>query len=155
MKRQWLLLIAIVAAAVGRAFADDPCTNVFVYNATIAGHMTPADLLAKNGIEEHLKSAHLICFKGYDDSGDDWQVQTHQKTDVLLAYSLGTLDDGNGVGAVGKTIEVITYDVYAWDKKLSRTVNSGPLRGFRPIEIRSYCRLGRTGRLRQSCSSSL
>jgi hypothetical protein len=36
------------------------------------------------------------------------------------------LDDANGVGEVGKTIEVITYDVYSWDGKLNRIVNTGP-----------------------------
>ncbi len=36
------------------------------------------------------------------------------------------MDDSNGVGAVGKTIEVVTFDVYSWDSKLNRIVNTGP-----------------------------
>jgi hypothetical protein len=88
--------------------------------------MTPADLLAKNSIEEQIKTSPTFCFKGYVDSGRDWQAQTHQKTDALLSYTLGPMDDSNGVGPVGKTIEVIAYDVHAWDSKLNRTVSSGP-----------------------------
>ena len=125
-----ILLAAVLAVGVtlARAVAETPCANVYIYNGTINGavHSTPADMFARNSIEEKIKTRDGLCFKGYVDSGPEWQVQTHQKNDVLLSYTLGTLDDGNGVGAVGKTIEVVTFDVYAWDSKLNRIVNGGP-----------------------------
>jgi hypothetical protein len=119
-----LLVIGLIPV---QALAATLCANVYIYNGTIsAGHSSPADMFAKNSIEEQIKTRDGLCFKGYVDSGSEWQVQTHQKNDMLLSYTVGTLDDGNGVGQVGKTIEVITYDVYSWDGKLNHIVNSGP-----------------------------
>jgi hypothetical protein len=125
------LLFAVLAIGLRPALvvAETPCTNVYIYNGTIGGvlpHATPADLFAKNSIEELLKTANGLCLKGYVESGPEWQLQNHQKTDILLSYTLGTLDDSNGVGDVGKTIEVITFDVYSWDGKLNHIVNTGP-----------------------------
>jgi hypothetical protein len=129
MKRILVFALVGLGLTLKQASAETPCANVYIYNGTIGGmlpHATPADMFAKNGIEEMLKTAKGLCFKGYVDSGPKWQVQDHQKNDILLSYTLGTLDDGNGVGEVGKTIEVITYDIYSWDAELNRTVNSGP-----------------------------
>jgi hypothetical protein len=129
MKSVFLVAALALGLRPVQAAAETPCANVYVYNGTIGGmlpHATPADLFAKNSIEELLKTANGLCFRGYVESGPEWQVQNHQKTDILLSYTLGTLDDGNGVGDVGKTIEVITYDVYSWDSKLNRIVNTGP-----------------------------
>jgi hypothetical protein len=120
-----ILVFGLTAVAI----AETPCANVYIYNGTIGGllpHASPADLFAKNSIEELLKRTNGLCFMGYVKSGPEWQAQSHQKNDLLLSYTVGTLDDGNGVGAVGKTIEVITYDVYSWDGKLNRIVNTGP-----------------------------
>jgi hypothetical protein len=38
---------------------------------------------------------------------------------------LGTLDDANGVGEVGKHIEAVSYSIFAYDSKVNRTVNLG------------------------------
>jgi len=109
-------------------FAEGPCANIYIYDGTIklTNHSTPADLFARNSIEEKIKTHDGLCFKGYVKDSPEWQAQSHQKNDVLLSYTVGTLDDGNGVGEVGKTIEVVTYDVYSWDGKLNHIVNSGP-----------------------------
>lgn len=123
MKKVLLLVAAVLA--VGRTYAEVPCANVYIFNATF-GHASPADILAKADIEELVSRWPGLCFKGYVSSGLEWQVQNHPKNDVLLSYTLGTLDEGNGVGAVGKKIEAVTYDVYAWDSKLNHIVNSGP-----------------------------
>jgi hypothetical protein len=124
-----ILLALLAIGLVSQTVAETPCANVYIYNGTIGGllpHATPADLFAKNSMEESFKKASGLCFKGYVDSGAEWQIKTHLKNDILISYTLGTLDDGNGVGAVGKTIEVITYDVYSWNANLNHIVNSGP-----------------------------
>jgi len=36
------------------------------------------------------------------------------------------MDDGNGVGPVGKNIEVIAYDIYVYDSRAKGIVNVGP-----------------------------
>jgi hypothetical protein len=130
MKKILLPFVALLTAALtqGQAYAETPCANVYIYNGTIKvpGHSTPADLFAKNSIEEQIKAQPLLCFKGYVSSSPEWQAQSHLKNDILLSYTVGTLDDSNGVGDFGKTIEVITYDVYSWDSKLNRIVNTGP-----------------------------
>jgi len=48
------------------------------------------------------------------------------------------MDDGNGVGPVGKNIEVIAYDIYVYDSRVKRIVNLGP--GLEWFGIRSFCR---------------
>jgi len=55
----------------------------------------------------------------------EWQAQSHQKNDMLLEFNLGTLDDGNGVGEVGKHIEVVSYSIFAYDNVVGRTINFG------------------------------
>jgi hypothetical protein len=44
---------------------------------------------------------------------------------MLLEFNLGTLDDGNGVGEVGKHIEVVTFSIFAYDSSVGRIVNLG------------------------------
>jgi hypothetical protein len=35
------------------------------------------------------------------------------------------MDDGNGVGTVGKQIEVVAYEIFAWDSKYNANVTTG------------------------------
>ena len=125
MKNIVLLAAQVVMLLSARVFAEAPCAKVYVYNGTIQ-RPTPADLVIKNSIEEQIKSRNGLCFMGYVKYGPEWQVQAHEKNEMLLSYTLGTLDDGNGVGEVGKRIAVITYDVYSWDKDFKHIINSGP-----------------------------
>jgi hypothetical protein len=43
----------------------------------------------------------------------------------LLEFNLGTLDDGNGVGEIGKHIEVVSYSIFAYDNEVKRIINFG------------------------------
>jgi hypothetical protein len=126
MKILWLIVLIWLTNL--QAYAQSPCANVYIYNATIgvAGHSTPADMFARNSIEEQVKKWKGLCFKAYVPSFEEWQAQGHHKNDVLLFYTVGTLDDSNGVGEVGKTIEVVTFEVYSWDSKLNRINGGGP-----------------------------
>ncbi len=124
-----ILVLVMLAVGLGLAHAETLCANVYIYNGTIkgvVGHSTPADMFARNSIEERVKKMKGLCLVAYVNSGPEWQAQSHQKNDMLLSYTVGTLDDSNGVGAVGKTIEVITFDVYSWDASLNRIVCTGP-----------------------------
>ncbi len=128
MKTTLLAVLVVALASVELASAETACANVYIYNGTtnVDVHSTPADTFARSSIEEQIKKWSGLCFKAYIPDFEEWQAQTHQKNDVLLFYTVGTLDDSNGVGEVGKTIEVVTFEVYSWDSKLNRINGAGP-----------------------------
>jgi len=97
-----------------------------------------ADSAAISSIEKRIRNWGGLCLKGYVNSGINWQSQPHSQNDVLLSFTVGPMDDGNGVGPVGKNIEVIAYDIYVYDSRVKRIVNLGP--GLEWFGIRSFCR---------------
>jgi hypothetical protein len=104
-----------------------PCANVYVSNDTIVwdGVVPVADQIALSEITRAIQQDERFCFKGLITDLTAWQVQKHDKTDVLLVVSLGTLGDGGGVGDVGNKIEVVAYNVFAYDKSANATVSRG------------------------------
>lgn len=101
------------------------CSNLWIVNNTVASQVpSSVDLLFVDRLERRLKSTEGFCYRGYAKMGE-WQAQSHQKNDMLLEFNLGTLDDANGVGEVGKHIEVVSYSVFAYDKNANRIINLG------------------------------
>lgn len=101
------------------------CSNLWIINNTVSSQVpSSVDLLFVDRLERRLKSTEAFCYRGYAKMGE-WQAQSHQKNDMLLEFNLGTLDDANGVGEVGKHIEAVSYSIFAYDSKVNRTVNLG------------------------------
>jgi hypothetical protein len=101
------------------------CSNVWIANDTVSSQVpSSVDLLFVDRLERRLKATDGFCYRGYAKMGE-WQAQSHQKNDMLLEFNLGTLDDGNGVGEVGKHIEVVSYSIFAYDNVVNRTINFG------------------------------
>jgi hypothetical protein len=101
------------------------CSNLWIVNNTVTPQVpSSVDLLFVDRLERRLKSTEGFCYRGYAKIGE-WQAQSHQKSDMLLEFNLGTLDDANGVGEVGKHIEAVSYSIFAYDKTVSRIINLG------------------------------
>ena len=119
------ILILFVALRSLTAFGETPCTNVYLNNSTV-NKASRADSAAISSIEKRIRTWGGLCLKGYVSSGINWQSQPHNQNDVLLSFTVGPMDDGNGVGPVGKHIEVIAYDIYVYDSRAKGIVNVGP-----------------------------
>ena len=120
------ILILFVALTSLTAFGETPGgTNVYLNNSTVKD-ASRADSAAVVSIENRIRTWSGLCLKGYVNSGINWQSQPHSQNDVLLSFTVGPMDDGNGVGPVGKHIEVIAYDMYVYDSRVKRIVNVGP-----------------------------
>jgi hypothetical protein len=101
------------------------CSNLWIVNNTVASQVpSSVDLLFVDKLERRLKSTEGFCYRGYAKMGE-WQAQSRQKNDMLLEFNLGTLDDANGVGGVGKHIEVVSYSIFAYDSNVGRSINLG------------------------------
>jgi len=122
------LIIAVLLLSSLAVASELPCANVYLSDQT-PYELYPksaADRAAVSALVERISESSELCFRGFVPDSLAWQAQSHAKRDVLIAFNVGTLDDGNGVGAIGKRIEVIAYDVYVWDSKSGRVVNTGP-----------------------------
>lgn len=118
-----LVLLATVSQPVS---ADKKtCSNLWIVNNTVSSQVpSSVDLLFVDRLERRLKSTESFCYRGYAKLGE-WRAESHRKNDMLLEFNLGTLDDANGVGEVGKHIEAVSYSIFAYDSNLKRTVNLG------------------------------
>src|ERR1035441_3075754 len=120
-------LLALVTIFHQAVWAEkNACSNLWIVNNTVASQVpSSVDLLFVDRLERRLKVTERFCYRGYTKKMGEWQAQTHQKNDMLLEFNLGTLDDANGVGEVGKYIEVVSYSIFAYDKSVNRIVNLG------------------------------
>ena len=119
-------LLAFMTVCSESALAETKtCSNLWIVNNTVSSQVpSSVDLLFVDRLERRLKATDGFCYRGYAKMGE-WQAQSHQKNDMLLEFNLGTLDDGNGVGEVGKHIEVVSYSIFAYDNVVGRTINFG------------------------------
>jgi len=129
VKRFVILVIALLASVATFnqvVWAEKKtCSNLWIANNTVSSQVpSSVDLLFVDRLERRLKSTEGFCYRGYAKMGE-WQAQSRQKNDMLLEFNLGTLDDANGVGGVGKHIEVVSYSIFAYDSNVSRTINLG------------------------------
>jgi hypothetical protein len=120
-------LLALVTIFHQAVWAEkNACSNLWIVNNTVASQVpSSVDLLFVDRLERRLKVTERFCYRGYTKKMGEWQAQTHQKNDMLLEFNLGTLDDANGVGEVGKYIEAVSYSIFAYDSSVKRTINLG------------------------------
>jgi len=126
MKKIALALFALALSVPAFAQSNLPCSNIYINNDTVIADVVPvADQIVVAEIIKGLQQREGFCYKGYVNSSVTWQAQKHGKTDVLLSFTVGPLDDGNGVGAVGKKIEIVAYSVCAYNHRVNTTVCYG------------------------------
>ena len=126
MKRFAIALLFLLCVCPVFAEVNLPCSNIYVNNDTIITDVVPvADQLVVSEIVKGLQQRNGFCYKGYVNSSTTWQAQKHDKTDVLLSFTVGPMDDGNGIGSVGKKIEVVAYSVCAYNHRVNMTVCNG------------------------------
>lgn len=114
-----VLLVALTPTLYGQ---DTPCANVYLYNSTIKGEVTPvADQVAALEIVNRLQSWSGLCFKGFLPNTAAlyaWQTSPRATTDVLVDFNVGPLPGGR--------TEIIAYDVMSYNRSVKKIVNSGP-----------------------------
>ena len=92
------ILILFIALTSLTAFGETTCTNVYLNNSTV-NNASRADSAAISSIEKRIRTWGGLCLKGYINSGINWQSQPHNPNDALLSFTVGPMDDGNGVGS--------------------------------------------------------
>ena len=123
--RVTILLASVIFCSQSVWAENRACSNLWIANDTISSQVpSSVDLLFVDRLERRLKATDKFCYRGYAKMGE-WQAQARQKNDVLLEFNLGTLDDGNGVGEIGKHIEVVSYSIFAYDNEVKRIINFG------------------------------
>lgn len=129
MKGFVILIATLIASATISSQAvwaeNKTCSNLWIVNNTVSSRVpSSVDLLFVDRLEQRLKATDSFCYRGYAKLGE-WQTQSHQRNDMLLEFNLGTLDDANGVGEVGKHIEAVSYSIFAYDRNAGRIINLG------------------------------
>ena len=99
------ILILFLALTSLMAFGEEtPCTNVYLNNSTV-DKASRADAAAILSVEKRFRTWGGLCLKGYVNSGINGQSQPHnQNGDVLLSFTVGPMDEENGVGPAKMTL---------------------------------------------------